>query len=144
VREKAPLGQLATGGFIDAIIRPVRLVVDEPFLVVNQWVEQHQTPHLIREPRGKQSTDPTAEARPDHVNRLAPRDLPDVGNRRPDVIDDPRQGQLLLATVALPVPAKVEPKRCHTALGEPIRLPTEEPTLVPAHPTTMDQHCRPT
>lgn len=108
VGQEAVFGQFLAGAVAELVVMPVGLVVDEPLLVVQQRVEQHQPPHLSgvagREKRG----DPAAEAGADQVDRAAAGQLTDMPDPGADVVGDAGDGEVLLAAFALAVAAEVE------------------------------------
>src|SRR3989440_784352 len=128
--EGAVLRQFLSGGLVDVVIRPVRLFVDEPLLVVQQRVEQDETLHPIGVPGSEEGGDSTGEAGPDQRGGRPGTLRGDAVNGHPDVVGNCAEREILLPAIALPVPAEGEPRGCDPGCGQSGGQSGEEATLL--------------
>src|SRR4051794_26165827 len=128
--EGAVLRQFLSGGLVDVVIRPVRLFVDEPLLVIQQGVEQDETLHPIGVPGSEEGGDSTGEAGPDQRGGRPGTLRGDAVDGHPDVVGNCAEREILLPAIALTVPAEVEPERCDPGSGQSGGQSGEETTLL--------------
>ena len=105
---------------------PVRLVVDEALLVVEQRVEHDEARQLARVLRRVVAADAAAEAGAEQCDKLSAGLGPYVGHRRADVAEDAGDGQVFLIPFAVAVAPQVEAQRGHAGVTEPDRQAGEK------------------
>src|SRR5918992_5342328 len=130
VSDKAARGQFVAGRIVDAVVVPVRLVVDETLLVVEQWVEQDHAMQQAWMVRGEVSADAAAETRPDEADRTAADRAGHLLHRGVNVVEHARDRQILLPALALPVRAVIKAQARQAGGRQAFRQAGEEPPLL--------------
>src|SRR6266545_3216564 len=140
--DKAACGEFAAGLFADAIVAPVRLVVDEALLVVEQWIEQDHAMQQARVAGGEVRADAATETRPDDADR-SPADLvPHMLDRREDVIEHTRDREILLPALAFTVRTVIKAKIRQSGAGQAVRQAAEEASFFARDATAVHENGR--
>src|SRR5438309_11598238 len=112
------------GGFIvNLIVQPVRLVVNEAFLVIEQRVDHNKPVDIIWPLGGVVAGNTSREAGAEETNGFNACRIANVSDSRRNVVENGRQSQLLLAPFALAVPTEVEAEASNSALSQPSGQP---------------------
>ena len=122
---------------------PVRLVVDEALLVVEQRVEHDEARQLARVLRRVVATDAAAKAGAEQCDTLSAGLGPHMGSRRADIAEDAGNGQVFLTPLAIAVAPQVEAQRGHVGVTQPDRQAGEEATLLARDTAAVNQDGRP-
>jgi len=122
---------------------PVRLVVDEALLVVEQRVEHDEARQLAWVLRRVVAADAAAKAGAEQCDKLSAGLDPYVGDRRADVAEDAGDGQVFLTPLAIAVATQVEAQRGHAGVAEPDRQAGEEAALLARDTAAVNQDRRP-
>jgi hypothetical protein len=142
VLEVAGLTQLLGSVIVETIIVPIWFLTDVPILVLQLRVQEDQPRQLIRPFRGVVGTQSPAEAGTEQADHRCASQPASFRERNANVVQVRSQGAVLLTSLTLPVPAKIETEGGSSRFTEAIGQPGKEAALFTCDPAAVDEDDR--
>src|SRR5437588_11247108 len=130
--------QFAAFFVVDVVVGPVRLLVDDTLLVVEERVDEDKALDTIRIRGGEEGADSTTEARSKEVYRPRSHVCPYVVSCCANVVHDPGKRQITLIAFTLSMRPEVEAQRWDACACEASGKTWDEPTLIPSSAASMN------
>jgi hypothetical protein len=118
--DEAVLTELPHHLVVELLIGPVRPTGNGALLVVELRVEQYQAVQFVRTLSRVIGADTASEARSQQTASTSAGRFPDTGQCHADVVQDRRERQLLLTTLAVTMTTLIKPQARLASLSEPV------------------------